>query len=470
MRVAVIFLTACVLASYLAPPVAAETIRLKNGRTILADRVREKGSRIEYEIGDNTYAIAKSLVERIDAGGAPPVASPRAELPMLQPSQRVERADELLARVVRDGRVDSEALAALDDPAKPEQAAAAYFAAAQHELNYGSPERARQYLERAVTYLPEHAVLLEHYVAVLLQLKRYQEAITRAEQAARLAPNSADAFGLLGLAQFYSGKTAEAVRAWKKSLALRPSATVQQYLEQAERDLAAESTYGQQESGHFSMRYEGRQVSEALRRDILATLEAHYDSLVNELGVAPRESIPVILYTEQAFSDVTQAPAWMGALNDGKLRIPVEGLDRMTGELSRVLKHELAHSFINQITRNRCPVWLNEGVAMALEPRSSAPYGRMLAQLFLTQKHIPLNALEGPFVRFSSTQATVAYLESLAAVDYIRDTYGISDVVRVLERIGEGSSTETALRNTVHADYGRLEEDIGQYLKRTYGE
>ena len=454
----------------MALPAAAETIRLKNGRSIVADRVREKGSRIEYEIGDNTYAIAKSLVERIDAGGAPPVASPRAELPVLAPSQQVERADELLARVIRDGRVDTEALAALDDPSKPEQAAAAYFVAAQYELNHGSPEQARRHLERAVGYLPEHAVLLEHYVAVLVQLKRYQEAIGRAEQATRLAPNSADAFGLLGLALFYSGKTEEAVRAWRKSLALRPSATVQQYLEQAERDLAAESTYGQQESGHFSMRYEGRQVSEALRRDILVTLEAHYDTLVRELGVAPRESIPVILYTEQAFSDVTQAPAWMGALNDGKLRIPVEGLDRMTGELSRVLKHELAHSFINQITRNRCPVWLNEGVAMALEPRSSAPYGRMLAQLFLTDRHIPLNTLEGPFVRFSSTQATVAYLESLAAVDYIRDTYGMSDVVRVLERIGEGASTETALRNTVHAGYGRLEEDIGQYLKKTYGE
>ena len=33
--------------------------------------VRENGSRYEYEIGEDTYAIPKSSVDRIDAGGMP---------------------------------------------------------------------------------------------------------------------------------------------------------------------------------------------------------------------------------------------------------------------------------------------------------------------------------------------------------------------------------------------------------------
>ena len=49
----------------------ADTILLKNGRKILADEVREKGDRIEYQIGDDTYAIPKSLVDHIDTGGSP---------------------------------------------------------------------------------------------------------------------------------------------------------------------------------------------------------------------------------------------------------------------------------------------------------------------------------------------------------------------------------------------------------------
>jgi hypothetical protein len=47
----------------------ADVIHLKNGRTIWADEARENGARVEYEIGDNSYAIPKSKVERIESGG-----------------------------------------------------------------------------------------------------------------------------------------------------------------------------------------------------------------------------------------------------------------------------------------------------------------------------------------------------------------------------------------------------------------
>ncbi len=50
----------------------AEVIHLKNGSAIWADHVRENGAHIEYDIGDNSYAIPKSVVERVEAGGIPP--------------------------------------------------------------------------------------------------------------------------------------------------------------------------------------------------------------------------------------------------------------------------------------------------------------------------------------------------------------------------------------------------------------
>jgi hypothetical protein len=89
--------------------------------------------------------------------------------------------------------------------------------------------------------------------------------------------------------------------------------------------------------------------------------------------------------------------------------------------------------------------------------------------MFASGSHLPLNGLEGSFNRYSTQQAVVAYAESLAAVEYIRDTYGMSDVVRILQRIGQGSSTEAAMRATIHSGYAALEEEIAQYLKRTYG-
>jgi hypothetical protein len=45
----------------------------------------------------------------------------------------------------------------------------------------------------------------------------------------------------------------------------------------------------------------------------------------------------------------------------------------------------------------------------------------------------------------------------------------MSDVQRILERLGQGSSTEAALRATIHSDYGDLETQVGKYLIEKYG-
>ena len=60
--------------------------------------------------------------------------------------------------------------------------------------------------------------------------------------------------------------------------------------------------------------------------------------------------------------------------------------------------------------------------------------------------------------------------ESLAAVSYINDSYGMSDIQRILERLSQGNSTEAALRATIHSDYGQLETDLARYLADKYGE
>jgi len=73
-------------------------------------------------------------------------------------------------------------------------------------------------------------------------------------------------------------------------------------------------------------------------------------------------------------------------------------------------------------------------------------------------------------MRFSKVEAVLAYDESLAAAEYISDTYGLSDLQRILDRIGQGSSTEAALRATIHCSYGELETEVGKYLSRRYSD
>jgi tetratricopeptide (TPR) repeat protein len=455
---------------------SAEVIHLKNGRTIWADQVRDTGTHIEYDLGDNTYKIPKSLVDRIDAGAAPPGYAASVGngneahvLPEFAPANNLKDDPALMVKIIQDGRVDPDALSTVEQAGNTSATAAAYFIAGKHEFNHGNLSKARIYFEAGLRFDSQNPTILNYYAALLVRTGNATEALPYAERAVRAAPDSPDALTVLGYVQFSADHTPEAIRTWKHSLELRPDAAVQKYLEKAQRDVTAEADYTQHETSHFTLKYEGKQISEILRSQLVTTLESEYDELVRDLGIAPRSSIPVVLYTEQSFFDVTQAPSWSGAVYDGKLRIPINGLSSVTPELARVLKHELAHSFISQLSGGRCPQWLNEGIAQAVEPKQVS-HGQLLADLFRTQREIPLNALESSFMQFSSAQATVAYEESLAAVQYISDTYGMSDLQRILERLGQGSSTEAALRATIHSDYGQLESEVGKYLISKYGD
>jgi len=451
-----------------------DTIHLKNGREILADHVRENGNRYEYDIGDDTYAIPKSTVDHIDAGGVPShsgaAATKLADLPTFTPADSLANEGMVFAQIVKDGAVNPDVLAGLEAKGNAELSATADFIAGKFEFEHGNVARARDYFENALRFQPENSTILIYYSALLVRTGSAAQALSYAQRAVRSAPQSPDAYTMLGYAQFASDHTKEAVDSWKHSLALRPDSAVEQLLTKAQREQNAESTFSEGESSHFVLHYEGKQTSEAFRAQILEALESDYDDLSRDLGNPPRDNILVTLYTEQAFFDVTHAPSWSGAINDGKLRIPVNGLTSVTPELARVLKHELAHSFINALSAGRCPIWLHEGIAQMLEPKSLGSDGRQLALLFKSQQEIPLNALEASFINFSGVQAYLAYAESLAAVSYINETYGMSDIQRILQRLSEGNSTEAALRATIHSDYGQLESDLAKYLADHYGE
>jgi len=487
LKSAVVRISGLILVLACAAYAPADTLHLRNGGVIVADKVTVRGERIYYEVGDSSYAIPASSVARIDRGASAPDAAaaapvsatakpdnPPAATPgtaaQASPTPSSSSDSDPRARIIRDGRVDDDVLAALEHTASAEDMANALFIAGRHEFEHGNRERARSYFERALALTPDNSVILIHYAAVLVQLGRAADAVPVAEHATKLAPTSTDALTVLGFAYYRGGKLAQAVAAWKHALQLRPDEAVQSYVAKAEREQAAEAQFAQADSGHFSIQYEGATTSDELRRQIQDSLESDYTALAEQLGIQPKDPIPVALYTSQAFFDVTQAPSWSGAINDGKLRIPVQGVTAMTPDLARVLRHELAHSFINYVAGNHCPQWLHEGIAQLLEPRTLGPVrGRNLAALYAQGSELPLNLMELSFLSFSPFEATLAYDESLATAEYLRDQFGMNKIYAVLARMGEGSSSEMALRIVLHLGYYDLERQVGHHLAVKYG-
>ena len=437
---------------------------MKNGDVIYADQVEENGDRVRYEVGDNSYTIPKSSVERILAGTrAGSIARP-ADVPKFTPETQVRGEQHLLDQIVPQHEVDRSVLREVESRGSEKDTAVAYYVAAKTEYEAGQLASAKHDFETALRFDPENPAILNYYGALLVRTGNPLDAISYAERAAHMAPDSADAFAVLGYAQFAAGRLREAIESWKKSLSLRPDRSLVAMIDRAGRESRVEAGYSERDSSHFALKYEGRQTSESFRDQLIEVLEADYRDLSSQFAAEPRSSIQVVLYTDQTFFDVTRAPAWMGALNDGKLRIPLRGVDSVTPELARVLRHELTHSFVNQLSMGHCPAWLNEGIAQMMEPRWLGERARRLSDLFREQHEIPLNLLEAGFSSFNRTQAEIAYDESLAAVEFIRSRYGMDDVLQIVQRIGAGESAETSLRQVLHDNYGQFQDELRGYL------
>ena len=452
----------------------ADTIVLKNGRRIEAVNVVEEGDHVRYETDSGVLSLPKSIVARIERGAAAPPAStswqPAVEAPQENPA---EGFAEIARAAVHDGSIDFAYLASLENAANSgdrraiAKVAAAHHVAAQYLAAKGDLEGAVEHYHRALTYAPDQIGLLVHLADLQLRRSEFTAALDTLDHARRVAPNSADVAKLSGWGYYSTSRLEQAVSEWKLALELRPDPDVQRALEKAQRDQEAESDYREGRTEHFNLKYYGGAAPE-LARGVLETLEEHFRAIESVLGFSPPDSVSVILYTEQAFADITRAPGWAGAINDGRIRLPVKGLTNVTPELSRILKHELTHTFIQQKTRGRCPVWLQEGTAQWMEGQRSGNAAAGLVGVYDHKAYMPLGSLEGSWLNFSGQAAAFAYAWSLAVVEAIVAAGGESDLDRLLVELPNQPTTEAALRETLHESYPDLEEQTAGYLRKQY--
>jgi hypothetical protein len=245
----------------------ADTIFLKNGHKIVADSTRDKGDQVEYQLGDSTMSIPKSMVLRVQAGAdsilsqEPPKcpktyaetivahsesghSTGRVPLPLdvlcKQFGPRHTKAEDFMVRcerVLRGGGVDQDALAAVEMECNPQITADTYFTAAKFDQSGNNNEGALEYLLAALRYKPEHEDALLMIMDVLEQLQRYREQVAFAERAVRVL--GSDQLVHLGRAYYLTGNKDEAIRVWKVYCSLHPNSSVQQLIYSAESRLAA---------------------------------------------------------------------------------------------------------------------------------------------------------------------------------------------------------------------------------------
>jgi tetratricopeptide (TPR) repeat protein len=477
--------------------VNADTIVLKNGRRIVVNVAKETADRVTGETDAGEVSLPKSMVDHIEHGPVNlPTSSNRTNasgntfggnsissstnasakgIGFDGPAtQSVFVVDERIARaVIHDGSIDHIYIAQLEQAALAgtadagKKAAAAHEAAAAFEANKGNLDAAVEQEAQALRFVPDDVNLLMDVAFAHLRRSEYSLALKFLTRAKTQAPDSPDVAKLLGWSEYGLNRIPEAVAEWKRAQKLRPEPDVAQALEKAERDAKTEQDFREGQTNHFVLKYSGAAQPE-LASEILRVLEIHFDQISAMLNYTPPEPIGVILYTGQQFEDITRAPAWVGAINDGRIRVPVQGLSAVNEQLSRVLRHELTHSFLQQKTRGRCPAWLQEGIAQWMEGRRSNVAAAGLIATYDQHASIPLSSLEISWMQLSGTGASFAYAWSLAAVEAILASGNMGQLVQLVDAVTSTGSTEAAVRQVLHESYPELEKQTADYLRNTY--
>jgi Flp pilus assembly protein TadD len=202
---------------------------------------------------------------------------------------------------------------------------------------------------------------------------------------------------------------------------------------------------------------------------VLRKLEVIRDRVERELDAVPKRPVAVVLYDGEQFRGATGVHAWTGGLFDGKIRIPIRGLDVDGAAAEQLLTHEYAHALVAEVASGGAPAWLDEGIAQHLAGEWSDGRSRLASERLRAHGILPFESLEASFSRIASQDdAERAYFQAYLAVDYLTFRYGPRELKAILDALGGGASGASALESVCRIDYRRLADLVAEHNARKF--
>jgi len=406
----------------------ADRLHLVEGGVIETDSWWLEDGLLIYRSAAGTVGLPQELVARIEAherSGEPAPLLPRPPPPP-PPTQPVPA------------------------PRRVKPATAERLAAANAALMQGDPadavaryravmdETGAEFVEPRVGYALSQLALGEDEMAYAVVL----EALAR-------EPRHPVLLEILGDLHDRKEKVAEALVAFREAFAAAPGDRLREKILKAERELAAGQDFELNLSSHFNVRFDGV-IDEQLGQAVTDFLEEQYWAMTDLFDDSPRQPITVLLYPLRDFHEVTQAPEWVEGLYDGKIRLPLGGLDRLDPRAQRLLRHELAHAFVQAKSRGRSPRWLHEGLAQHLD-------GSTLSRA--DRQAVFRDLREGDPASWE--QRSFSYPLAHSLTSYLLERRGLDVLIDLLEELGEGTDLDSALSGAYGANYATLCRDWG---------
>ena len=223
---------------------------------------------------------------------------------------------------------------------------------------------------------------------------------------------------------------------------------------QVQRDI--QHDYRKRQRNGVTLLWAPDSISEDQADAVLAEIDGLLHEASRLTGTALRSRLTVVVYPgREELLAVSCVRNWTGALYDGSLRV-VAAQGQPTGVDLQTLRHESLHAAVLP-EAPKAPRWFHEGLAQ--EFANEAPRVQNEWRLMIRNRTwIPFASLDGSFQAFEDgNDAGLAYAQSLALIELVRDLGGEGAIADLVHSFKEGADTETALahaarRSTVAGD------------------
>jgi cellulose synthase operon protein C len=324
------------------------------------------------------------------------------------------------------------------------------------------PAEFTQKAEAALKINPMYAEIYRVAGDVATRNYRFAEAIPLTRKALALDPNSARAHADLGVELLRVGDEAGARTELETAYKLDPfqsSLVTKNMLTMLDRV----ETFVTVQDGDVIMRFDPAEAG-VMREQAVPLAKEALETLAKRWGFKPEGPILIEMFpVHDDFAVRTLGlPGMVGAL--GVCFGKVVALDsphaRPPGEYNwqPTLWHELAHVITLQMSNNRLPRWLSEGISQWEEKRARPEWGWEMEVSFahaLDQgKAIKLDALNEAFS--DPKLISLAYYQASLVAEHFAQTYGEEALHKLVRSYARGISDEQALTEA----FGKSVEQI----------
>ncbi len=258
---------------------------------------------------------------------------------------------------------------------------AAHLLAAGKEIRQRRYRKALRYLDECEDWAAPAGDLASFRAVIYGAQEEWEPAMRWAETAIAYGSkaNPAEMHHIIGKGHYFREEMSRAIESFQKALSIHDDPAIRASLKKAVAEAKAADGFESQRLAHFIVRYEGGSMEDTGRM-VIDTMDRSYSTLVSLFGFEPSERVVVILYSRRDYRDMG-GPHWSAGLFDGKIRVPVRGLERLDEHIKTTLHHELTHAFIHARAGKSAPRWLHEGLAEYMEGTRTEDNGKLLAQV-----------------------------------------------------------------------------------------